>query len=91
MAQEELLTLEGASDPRLFLGFYRLLSEEIRLIRLRISNLFDEPLRTQTSDLENGSAVEPEPEIAMPDPVAVGIRQPVSELHNLRLEVRDLR
>jgi hypothetical protein len=86
MAQEKspdsTLPLEGASDVHLFLEFYRPLSEELRLIRLRISNPFDELLRTQPSGLGNGDAVEPEPKIAMPDPVAVGTRQPASELHN---------
>lgn len=37
---------EDASDAQLFHQFYRLLSLELRLIRLRRSNPFDEPLGT---------------------------------------------
>jgi hypothetical protein len=89
--QEELKVNlpEGASDLQLFLEFYRLLSEKIRLIRLRISNPFCEPLGIQPADSGNGS-VGPEPEIAMPDPVPTDTGQPVSEPRNSQSESGDL-
>jgi hypothetical protein len=63
---------EDASDLQLFLEFYRLLSEEIRLIRLRIQNPFCEPSCTHPQAVGNESLA-PQPESATPDLVQLAL------------------